>query len=265
MESLSPAIRTVNQFAIGLLSSLALFCMPAVAEDSDPIADAMKGYHSCLIEKANEAVSEDIDGQLAIDQAFSSCSALEPELDRAVDLLDTNEKKFSTSERSALKNLVKDKFRAELQKTVGGLKPFEFRELMSGRNFDLNSPGFKKCKKSPKEIECTELFDRVASIPAITIYKIRGRQLSEFILSTDRENFASLVLAFREKYGSPCETSLRTVQNRIGNSFESAELVWCFQSGKMRVSEIGSRITHSIAIYKDDANRDIISAPNIDF
>jgi len=145
------------------------------------------------------------------------------------------------------------------------LPDFQFRDYIADRPISKESPGLKGCDKDGLEVSCSTLFDRVAGVPVISIISLYDYKLSSLTLSGERSGFVPLFNAFYQKYGEPCEVETKEKQNRIGNSFKSREFAWCFRTGKLRLAEIGPRITHFSAIYVDTKNRKPSAAPKIDF
>lgn len=244
-----------------------VFSMPLLAQTSSAessMVEALRVWVPCLHAEAKRVKALGMDAEAAVDAAYAKCGAGEDELNNAVAAFEKDQP-FPQSKRAALITGVRAKIRQQVMAGVTDLPPFSFRELVAGPNFDMNSPGFKECEKKPATIVCTELFDSVAGAPAITSYTIYNRRLAQFWISTERANFLTMISAFTQKYGKPCNSQIKEVQNRIGNSFKSTELTWCFKTGKMVASEIGPRITHSSFMYNDDANSAPTPPINVDF
>lgn len=225
---------------------------------------ALKVWVPCLHAGAKRAKTSGLPAEAAVEAAYKECGTGDVALNNAVTALETN-KRFSEPERAELIQGVRLKIRQQVMAGVSDLPTFSFRELVAGPNFEMSSPEFKKCDKKPNTIVCTELFDRVAGVPAITSYTIYNRKLAQFWISTERDNLPTLLLAFTQKYGKPCKTDVKEVQNRLGNSFKSTELTWCFRTGKMVASEIGTKITQSSVIYNDEVNAEPAAPTPVDF
>lgn len=250
-------------FVVGSIVLLAPNLTQAPPAES-PVEEALKAWVPCLHAEAKRVKASGVAAETAVEAAYGKCGTGDVALNNAVTALET-ERPFSKSDRITLIEGVRTKIRLQVMAGVTDLSPFSFRELVAGPNFDLNSPGFKKCDKNPTTIVCTELFDNVAGAPAITSYTIYNRKLAQFLMSTERSNLPAIITAFTQKYGKPCNSQIKQVQNRLGNTFESTELTWCFKTGKMVLSEIGPRITHSSAIYTDEVHGEPTSPVPVDF
>lgn len=236
----------------------------AQAPATDPKVQAvLQPWITCLYAAAKEAKAVGGTPEEATMKASEACGDGEQAIATALGMIRATEKPstdpFITVEQARARVL------AQVRASVIALPYFAFRELEAGRYFRMDSPGFKNCEKTSYAVTCTDLFDRVAGVPAITSYTIYERQLYQFWISTERDNLPTLLQAFTAKYGAPCNRGSKTVQNGLGAEFSSAEITWCFKSGKMVASEIGSRITHSSIIYTDEVNAPPAAPPNVDF
>ncbi len=244
-----------------------VFAAPGLSQNASsetPLEQALKPWVLCLNAEAKRLKDSGLTADVAVNGAYAKCGDGQTSLDKALTVLD-KDKAFSAAEIKNFYGGARLTIRSQVLAGITGLPLFSFRELIAGHNFSMESPGFKKCQKSPTTVVCTELFDSVAGVPAITSYTIYNRKLSQFWISTDRGNLPTLLLAFNQKYGKPCDSKVKEVQNKMGNTFKSAEMTWCFATGKMIASEIGSRITQSSIIYTDDFNSTPSSPAKIDF
>lgn len=236
----------------------------AQAPANDPkVVAVLQPWVTCLHAAAKEANTAGATPDEATLKASEVCGDGEQAITTALAMISAGA--IPASDKDASVEQARERVLAQVRAGVTALPYFTFRELVAGRYFKMDSPGFKTCEKTSSTVTCTELFDRVAGVPAITNYTIYNRKLHKFWISTERENLPTLLQALITKYGAPCSRTSKTVQNRLGAEFNSAEITWCFKTGKMIASEIGPRITHSSIIYTDEVNAPPAAPPKVDF
>lgn len=75
---------------------------------------------------------------------------------------------------------------------------------------------------------------------------------------------ATVLSAFKEKYGPPCETEVLLWQNTLGARFDNPSYTWCFSTGNLKFTAIGEKIDESVVSYTD-ANLPISKKPVVNF
>lgn len=145
------------------------------------------------------------------------------------------------------------------------LPVFEFRGITAGVPADASA--LKRCTKD-KEIEgaksCFATRDVVAGVTAMTLVGYYQDKLSYVAIESDRSNYGEIARAFREKYGSPCETKTEPWKSRGGVTQDNSIAIWCFKTGKLKLEAIGSSLTKMVASYEDE-NKTPAAKPKVDF
>lgn len=112
------------------------------------------------------------------------------------------------------------------------LPQFSFREHRTGAQYDVASLHAAGCKDTDQGISC-ESEDSIAGTRAFIDYLVVNGRLSRFNVSGFEIAIERVLPALYERYGKPCAESTETVSNRLGGTFPSKTVTWCFASGEL--------------------------------
>jgi hypothetical protein len=137
------------------------------------------------------------------------------------------------------------------------LPAFSFKQAQAGETMDPSAVG--KCSPTddgvPEKLECRGSDPMVAGIhlllaPSYYFYNSRLTSML-FLYDNDGANFLTLLGAFRDKYGTPCNTAMEKWQNRAGSTFDNSTATWCFKTGKLKLEQIGPSLKYGVVTYTD--------------
>jgi len=138
------------------------------------------------------------------------------------------------------------------------LPAFAFKQARAGEAMDPSVVG--RCSPTEDRIsgklECRGSDTLVAGInlllaPSYYFYQNRLTSML-FLYDNDGVNYLTLLAAFRDKYGVPCNTAAEKWQNRAGSTFENSTATWCFKTGKLKLEQIGPSLKYGLVTYTDD-------------
>lgn len=135
---------------------------------------------------------------------------------------------------------------------------FTFKEARAGEAIDPNKVG--KCSPSDDgiagKLECRGSDPIVAGVNLLlapSYYFYQGRLTSMlFLYNNDGVNFLTLLGAFRDKYGAPCNTGSDKWQNKAGSTFDNSTATWCFKTGKLKLEQMGPSLKYGVVSYNDE-------------
>lgn len=134
------------------------------------------------------------------------------------------------------------------------LQDFTFREHSSAATYDVSkltkSAGCRDTETGRRCVSQTLVADWRMDM----MFTVTNGRLYTFELFGHRNAIPDILESFKAKYGLPCRTSLETVQNRMGGSFESRAFTWCFRTGEMVFRERDYQIDRFSVIYTDRVN-----------
>lgn len=143
---------------------------------------------------------------------------------------------------------------------------FTFREWIAGLNFNhsiLNNCESKSSVGSVVVLCNSKVFD-LAGAKAGSITQIYKGQLSAIRIISSADEAQTILDAFKAKYGNPCKSSVEVWQNRAGAKFDNPVFTWCFKTGDLRFSSIGSQ-RDNLEINYEDINKPETEAPTVNF
>lgn len=141
--------------------------------------------------------------------------------------------------------------------------PFEFRGFTAGVEVDLDR--LKKCQASQPDVkDCVEGYVEVGGANSFVMETFYKARLSSVAMSSTQGNWTTIRRAFIAKYGNPCQQELPVWKNAAGTSIQNIAETWCFATGKLVLSQYGSKLTETMAIYSDD-NKAPAPAAKVDF
>lgn len=121
-------------------------------------------------------------------------------------------------------------------------------EIWASKKCATFSPGWMECRSRIRD-ELTFGPAHVAGYQAEFADDKLGRAQVDFHVNW----FARVHAAMVEKFGPPTSTSVSTVQNRMGATFESQTIVWRIPPGEVRLIQRYGDVDSSVAIFADDA------------
>lgn len=109
--------------------------------------------------------------------------------------------------------------------------PFTFQSIVAGTYF--GKPGKNGIKGCFSGDTCVDVIN-VAGVQAVATYVFTEGYLTKLTLVSSYPNaYRTLMDAFAEKYGQPCESVAEKWQNAMGVSFDNEITHWCFSTGKL--------------------------------
>ena len=142
---------------------------------------------------------------------------------------------------------------------------FDFKDVRAGEQV-VPRAQFTGCEVGERgETSCITLNDTLAGGPANVVWTFVDDKLSRVYVSMKRDRYPEVATAFAAKYGKPCDTRTETWQNNAGATFQGAVTRWCFRTGKLELSQFGSKVTESRAVYVDESNVVPDARPKVDF
>ncbi len=147
-----------------------------------------------------------------------------------------------------------------------GLPFFTFREWRAGVNFapSILSNCESKSSIGSVVVLCnSDVFD-LAGAKAGSITQIYKGRLSAIRIISSSDEAETILNAFKVKYGNPCKSSVEVWQNRAGAKFDNPVFTWCFRTGDLKFSSIGSQ-RDNIEINYEDVNKPKTEAPTVNF
>ncbi len=96
-----------------------------------------------------------------------------------------------------------------------------------------------------------------------------GNGLRLILASFNSRSYGKIRAALIGKWGEPTQSSVKTLQNAYGATFEGAELVWADGNGQMRLAEYSVTVSKSSLILlnaalAEEASKRTASTPNPD-
>jgi hypothetical protein len=141
------------------------------------------------------------------------------------------------------------------RKETPTLPIFSFRGIEAGSQYEPGPAlGFKRseCRDNGGgQISCTRLFGDLAGIPSLEIYNFYQGRLGVMSHDFVSSEYFRAFRALNERYGAPCKTDTRVWQNKIGSKFDNEVVTWCFKTGTLELSHLGSRVDYSALRYID--------------
>lgn len=274
IKSFASAIkqRTIGQFTIGKGSVeedtviVPLFASTTESVDEKKAIAVIDGIASgfCrpqfseLMSKYQFAIRFDlsVNGAFKGRKSFSAeqCSAIE-RAKRAKDI-----EKFSTDNGFGSPGLVT---------AIPGrenLPTFSFREWQGGVNLSPTVLDGCKTKSSITSmvIQCeSDLFD-LSGAKAGSIAQIYNGRLFALRIISSSDEAGTILEAFKAKYGKPCKSDVEIWQNRAGGKFDNPVYTWCFRTGDLKFSSIGSQ-TDYVEVNYTDINGPKPEKPTVNF
>lgn len=116
------------------------------------------------------------------------------------------------------------------------LPEFEFREHRAGSQYNMSAKGLQGCDRTVDGVICSRQ-SQIAGTWAVLQFQLASNRLANLTVTGNRTSITTVIPSLKAKYGEPCASETRKVQNRLGAEFSSLHLKWCFKSGSLTFNE----------------------------